>query len=361
VALQAGPEAVAKQVPRFSVTAAVRSAQLASKELAESRARRRRRREDYILLQVTIPRLRLQPTVDESNRRSELLHWQKLLYRMPMQLDTHCLMPRNMTGMLLCCRRGCAPKLWQRQALETLASVMLQPPVAPRAPAHIISTTLELGQAMSWGSYILHCCLAAALPPRPEASTGTPCHNTTSVLMVCQSTCTSVKDWKSPVSFRGRNERASSYVHAQTQTSGGVIRSQATHTSCWCVNTTKWFRSILDVTVQASCVGGLMFDADITADTAAKNWPVVSFLPSLHPTTIWLRSTGRRVGASACLLCAPAVSWTRRQLSSMASFAVTAKASAFLSGAQLRSAPRPTAGRPHRCSSAITGTQALRT
>lgn len=35
----------------------------------------------------------------------------------------------------------------------------------------------------------------------------------------------------------------------------------------------------------------------------------------------------------------------------MASFAVTAKASAFLSGAQLRSAPRPTAGRPHRCSS----------
>ena len=44
----------------------------------------------------------------------------------------------------------------------------------------------------------------------------------------------------------------------------------------------------------------------------------------------------------------------------MASFAVTAKASAFLSGAQLRSAPRPTAGRPHRCSSAIFGTQASR-
>lgn len=53
--MQAGPEAVAGQVPRFSVTASVRSAQLASKELTESRARRRRRREDYILLQVMSP------------------------------------------------------------------------------------------------------------------------------------------------------------------------------------------------------------------------------------------------------------------------------------------------------------------
>jgi hypothetical protein len=98
-----------------------------------------------------------------------------------------------MRRMLLCCRRGCAPKLWQRRALEMLASLMLQPPDVPRAPAHIISTTMELGQAISWGSYILRCCLAAALLPRREASTGTPCHNTTSVLVVCQSTCTSVK------------------------------------------------------------------------------------------------------------------------------------------------------------------------
>ena len=147
-----------------------------------------------------------------------------------------------MTGMLLCCRRGCVPKLWQRRALEMLASLMLLPPVAPRAPAHIISTTMELGQAISWGSCILHCCLAAALLPRHEASTGMPCHNTTSVLVVCQSTCPSVKVGSclchSGVAI---NERCRMYVHAQTQTSGGVTRSQPTHTSCWCVNTNEMF------------------------------------------------------------------------------------------------------------------------
>lgn len=80
-ALQAGPEAVAKQVPRFSVTAAVRSAQLANKELAESRARRRRRREDYILLQVTL--LTLWPYAQEmSHSGALLLHRQTLTWSM---------------------------------------------------------------------------------------------------------------------------------------------------------------------------------------------------------------------------------------------------------------------------------------
>jgi hypothetical protein len=85
-ALQAGPEAVAKQVPRFSVTAAVRSAQLANKELAESRARRRRRREDYILLQATFPSPWLHPQLMSPRCALNSLHRQSLVYHMPVQL-----------------------------------------------------------------------------------------------------------------------------------------------------------------------------------------------------------------------------------------------------------------------------------
>ena len=48
------------QVPRFSVTAAVRSAQLAGRRLNEARARRRREREDYVLITCAYLRILLQ-------------------------------------------------------------------------------------------------------------------------------------------------------------------------------------------------------------------------------------------------------------------------------------------------------------
>lgn len=49
VSLQAGPENAVAEVPRFSVTAAVRGAAALRRRLVEGRAERRRQREDEVL------------------------------------------------------------------------------------------------------------------------------------------------------------------------------------------------------------------------------------------------------------------------------------------------------------------------
>ena len=42
----------------------------------------------------------------------------------------------QMKRLPICCRRGCAPKLWQRRALGMLASLILLPPLVSGACTH---------------------------------------------------------------------------------------------------------------------------------------------------------------------------------------------------------------------------------
>lgn len=145
----------------------MRSAQLASKELAESRARRRRRREDYILLQVAGQPGCVPNSVDETDPLGQPPCSDSGYALSLLQLGVGIRQAGSHRGDivadgLMLCRRGSAPKLWLQRAPGMLASLM-QLPAVPRVPAHTSITTMEvLDWVSSRGTRIRQGCTAAA-------------------------------------------------------------------------------------------------------------------------------------------------------------------------------------------------------